>query len=365
VAQGVAPYPWGSLDAVRKADAEALLAMRRLRRPEGFARALASIVGANVRFLLRRAQPLANVPLIDDAVAVMLAPASSADLAHALLLEAEGALASSVVSRALKRTPPSVTNPSHPASPNVAGALAAIVVAAARKGDEALRVLAAGPGPVLVRDFARAHGELLLAAFTVTVDDDAFLARVMVPRQVASLAKPRPFEAHALGDTPLDLAIVANVSLADPHDIAALAPGDAWIPSDWTLDGLAGPVLVAAPELEMGVTARLEADGRLVLGGEVKPLSWSTQMDETKEALVESVGEAPVVVRVEVGAARMRAREWAELMPGDVVALGRKIAEPVVLRVAGLEVARGELVQIDGEIGVRILERLDRKETVT
>jgi flagellar motor switch/type III secretory pathway protein FliN len=354
VAQGVAPYPWGSLDAVRRADADALVAMRRLTRPARFDEALGSIAGTRVRFLLRRAQPVTHVPAIDDAVAVMLAPASSADLAHAILIEAEGALAASLVSRALKRTPPSVTNPSHPASPNVAGALAAIAVAAARKGYEPLRVLAAGPGPALTRDFARAHGELLMATFTVTVDADAFLARVLVPRGAASLAKAAPFDARALGDTPLDLPIVANVSLAHPDDIAALSPGDAWIPSDWTLEGLAGPVLLAAPELESGV-----------LGGEVKPLSWSTQMDETKEALVESVGEAPVVVRVEIGTARMRAREWAELAPGDVLGLGRKIADPVILRVAGLEVARGELVQIDGEIGVRILDRLDRKETVT
>jgi flagellar motor switch/type III secretory pathway protein FliN len=295
----------------------------------------------------------------------MVAPSSSPDVAHAFLVEVEGALAATVVTRALKRTPPKVTNPSHPASPNVAGALAAILVAAARKGDEPLRVLAAGPGPVLARDFVRAHGELVVASFTVTVDADAFLARVLVPAALASLAKPAAFVPASLGDTPLDLAIVANVSLAHPDDIGALVPGDAWIPADWALEGLSGPVLLAAPELETGVTARLEADGRLVLGGEVKPLSWSTQMDETKEALLESVGEAPVVVRVEIGTARMRAREWAELQPGDVVGLGRKIADPVILRVAGLEVARGELVQIDGEVGVRILDRLDRKETVT
>jgi flagellar motor switch/type III secretory pathway protein FliN len=80
------------------------------------------------------------------------------------------------------------------------------------------------------------------------------------------------------------------------------------------------------------------------------------------DALVEAVGEVPVVVRVEIGVAEMRAREWAELGRGDVIALGRKIGEPVTLRVGGVTVARGELVEIEGEIGVRILGRADRPE---
>jgi flagellar motor switch/type III secretory pathway protein FliN len=66
--------------------------------------------------------------------------------------------------------------------------------------------------------------------------------------------------------------------------------------------------------------------------------------------------ESPVVVRVEVGAVTLSAREWAELGPGDVIETGRRIADPVVLRVAGREVARGELVNLEGELGVRIRE---------
>ncbi len=79
--------------------------------------------------------------------------------------------------------------------------------------------------------------------------------------------------------------------------------------------------------------------------------------DEKPDALTEAIGEVPIVVRVEIGTAEMRAREWAALGTGDVIALGRRIGDRAVLRVGGVEVARGELVDIDGEIGVRILER--------
>ena len=74
--------------------------------------------------------------------------------------------------------------------------------------------------------------------------------------------------------------------------------------------------------------------------------------------MTEAVLDAPVVVRVEVGTISLTAAEWAALAPGDVIETGRRINEPVVLRVAGREVARGELVEVEGELGVRIREIL-------
>lgn len=78
--------------------------------------------------------------------------------------------------------------------------------------------------------------------------------------------------------------------------------------------------------------------------------------DSEANGLAEAVLDAPVVVRVEMGSLTLTAREWARLSAGDVVAMGKRVAEPVILRVAGHEVARGELVDIEGELGVRILE---------
>jgi flagellar motor switch protein FliN/FliY len=66
-------------------------------------------------------------------------------------------------------------------------------------------------------------------------------------------------------------------------------------------------------------------------------------------------------VRVELGSVVLSARAWSELEPGDVLPLGRRLGEPAQLRVAGVAIAQGELVQIDGEYGVRILAR--EKET--
>jgi len=79
------------------------------------------------------------------------------------------------------------------------------------------------------------------------------------------------------------------------------------------------------------------------------------------DTLTDAVLEAPVVVRVELAQVSMPASDWAKLRPGDVIETGQRLAEPVVLRVAGRAVARGELVDVDGELGVRIRELVGEK----
>jgi flagellar motor switch/type III secretory pathway protein FliN len=129
----------------------------------------------------------------------------------------------------------------------------------------------------------------------------------------------------------------------------------------WLNAELEGSVALAAPGQESGVLGTLSRAGKIVLRGESVPLlpdAGELMSDPAKPevSLTDAVLESPVVVRVEVGAVTLTAREWAELGPGDVIETGRRIAEPVVLRVAGREVARGELVNLEGELGVRIRE---------
>jgi flagellar motor switch protein FliN/FliY len=62
----------------------------------------------------------------------------------------------------------------------------------------------------------------------------------------------------------------------------------------------------------------------------------------------------PVVVRV--GATELPLSRIMALAPGEVVPLDGEVGGPVDVLVAGKPVARGELVSIDGRLGVRILE---------
>src|SRR5262249_47749597 len=64
--------------------------------------------------------------------------------------------------------------------------------------------------------------------------------------------------------------------------------------------------------------------------------------------------DVPVTLVVELGRVNLPLRRLADLKPGDVIELGRHSREPVELTSGGRLVARGELVQIDTELGVRV-----------
>lgn len=365
------PFPWSSLDALRHADLRALSGLR-LRAQSWLDDrralvALAELTSSRIDVRVRRTFSGAPPRVDPGDVGVLLAPADDPKTSHALLIVAESALAAQLVARSLKRAAPALADPSQPASAALAGAAGALVVAACRRGGAAApRVLACGSAAQFVKDLGSGGASLVGLSVTVVVDDDAFSVHVLAARAAVENPPARAFDARLLGAmdaVPLALPLVAAVSLALPSDLASLRPGDAFLPGSFSLthqaSGWAGAVHLAAPTQERGLRARLEPNGQVVVGGEVDTLAWTTEEEtmSNSDALVEAIGEVPVIVRVEMGSVQLLAREWAAVGPGDVLTVGRKVAEPVVLRVAGVDVARGELVDVDGEVGVRILSR--------
>src|SRR5436190_1004186 len=66
--------------------------------------------------------------------------------------------------------------------------------------------------------------------------------------------------------------------------------------------------------------------------------------------------DVPVEISVEIGRTRMTIGQALALAPGSVVALDRTAGEPVDLLVNGRLVARGEVVAIDEDFGLRVTE---------
>lgn len=105
-----------------------------------------------------------------------------------------------------------------------------------------------------------------------------------------------------------------------------------------------------------GEAAPQSGGGRLVLRGPM------TFVNTPREALpmsapsesVPAPTEVPVTLTVELGRVSIPLHRLASLKPGDVLELGRHAREPVELTSNGRLVARGELVQIDTELGVRV-----------
>lgn len=375
----VRAFPYEALPIIDRTTLDAEVHLRAAARcwvdVSSFGRVLSELTTATTTIVVEdtRSFQLAQIP--NDAVGVMISPASAPGMSRAALVDVEPALAHTMVTRALKQRSSRVVDSSRlPASaaPSVAGAFAAILHAALRRAHKgnAMRVVAAGPAQALARDLHSTHHRIVTAWLTVLFGDDAFSARVSVPtseippRTPVKLTKETLLE---LADLPLSLPLVIATCLCNRSEIATLEIGDAFIVPGLNVSEsngrVFGRVVLIPARAERGVEAVLEdANAVLRTTAGLSNLPWDRAMAIEEEAetstnpTLEVLEEAPVVVRVELGAVEMKAREWAALSPGDVLLLGRKLGEPAILRASGVEIARGELVQIDGEYGVRILK---------
>lgn len=401
----IADFPWHALPRVAAGEARASRALARTFGPELRARATAALtelLGQRVEIAARRRSWLASERVeVGARGAIVVLEAAHGPLV--LEIDAELALAA-VGAMAGRRSLPKIAR-DRVIPDEIAGALAGIAQWVARAcgvdahatgassrptaGSARARLCDAGTH-ALVLDFAVNVGALRGGLRMSTV------APPLAPRAVERVSGAALDTLRALGATPLELHVVAASGWLPAREVALLAPGDALVMD--LREGLApgGACVLAAANAETGVSAeRVGAgdDGRQAVavrvgarrvglapepgsvervgdaraareGGPVA--SESSNGDATVEIaaihdggpLVEALADAPVLVRVEIGSVTLPARDWAAIGVGDVVALDRRVGDLVHLRVGGRTIARGELVDVDGAIGVRVLERL-------
>ncbi|HEY7074451.1 MAG TPA: flagellar motor switch protein FliN [Solirubrobacteraceae bacterium] len=83
---------------------------------------------------------------------------------------------------------------------------------------------------------------------------------------------------------------------------------------------------------------------------------------DAAELELERLYDVPVELAVEIGRTQMTIREALALGPGSIVTLQRLAGEPVDLLVNGKPIARGEVVVIDEEFGLRVTDVLDSSQ---
>jgi flagellar motor switch protein FliN/FliY len=91
-------------------------------------------------------------------------------------------------------------------------------------------------------------------------------------------------------------------------------------------------------------------------------------LDPGESADLARLHAVPVELAVEIGRTSMTIGDALGLGPGSIVSLNRMAGEPVDLLVNGKRIARGEVVVIDEEFGLRITEVVSvalRSEHVT
>jgi flagellar motor switch protein FliN len=71
------------------------------------------------------------------------------------------------------------------------------------------------------------------------------------------------------------------------------------------------------------------------------------------------LSDVPMELSVEIGRTQMTVGETLGLRPGSIITLERLAGEPVDLLVNGTPLARGEVVVVDEQFGLRVTEILD------
>lgn len=77
------------------------------------------------------------------------------------------------------------------------------------------------------------------------------------------------------------------------------------------------------------------------------------------EADLRRLSDVPMELSVEIGRAHMTVGETLQLRAGSVITLERLAGEPVDLLVNGTPIARGEVVVVDEQFGLRVSEILE------
>src|SRR4051795_7967246 len=88
---------------------------------------------------------------------------------------------------------------------------------------------------------------------------------------------------------------------------------------------------------------------------EFTPLQ-ATPVAAPAAAELERLNDVTVEVSVEIGRTRMTLGDARALGPGSVIGLPRLAGEPVDLLVNGRVIARGEVVVLDEEFGLRVTD---------
>jgi flagellar motor switch protein FliN/FliY len=81
----------------------------------------------------------------------------------------------------------------------------------------------------------------------------------------------------------------------------------------------------------------------------------------TPDTDLRRLSDVPMELSVEIGRTHMTVGETLELRAGSIVTLDRLAGEPVDLLVNGTPIARGEVVVVDEQFGLRVTQILEEE----
>jgi flagellar motor switch protein FliN/FliY len=214
--------------------------------------------------------------------------------------------------------------------------------------EAAANLLGGRARPATQVDLSLVVGDMGGEFTTVPLIGAGIAAAVLVP--VATLQQARP----NLNGAPIDLPADASAPAATPTPAPGVAPGVA-------------PQAAAAPTgpTEVSFNTPLEAPpgSGAPLGTRAVPQQRQPGTLVAAARGIEMLHGVDMEVTVELGRTRMTVRDLLALSPGAVLELDRAAGSPADLLVNGRLIARGEVVVVDEDFGLRVTEILDDAAT--
>ena len=214
---------------------------------------------------------------------------------------------------------------------------------------------------------ARAAADLLVGLLPSTVP---LTVAPLDPAQGPS-ADASAVVATFVGATSVELILVAERAVAESlagDGGAPISLADALRPALEAAAAAFGPGVLDVAEIRP-VGGDLAGDGlasfALVAGG--APQAWfgvrnrsrttvPQQRDPLQRADLRLLYDVEMTLTAEIGRTRLPVRQVLELVPGSVLELDRAAGAPADLMVNGRLIARGEVVVVDEDYGIRITE---------
>ncbi|MEO1272936.1 MAG: FliM/FliN family flagellar motor switch protein [Myxococcota bacterium] len=269
--------------------------------------------------------------------------------------------------------------PARPLSPLEHGVLAATLATALEQlGQQVHMPLHSTLEPVVaatqVTRLAR-HGELIVIPLQIALGENTRgHARLILPlddlthldAHRVALQAPTTNPRLARSTLPITLRVELFRQRLGAIQLRRLEPGALWMTHQPATPPLQAWLTSAGERLWQGTVS---ANGRLTLDTYVwahsqphtttrrRPVSPpTTPPSASSPPLDEALQTLPVEVLLEAGRLTLSLHEVASLAPGDILATEAPLRHPVALTMGGRLIARGELVDVEGRLGVRILD---------
>ena len=162
-----------------------------------------------------------------------------------------------------------------------------------------------------------------------------------------------------------------DVMMKGGREVANYSQGFQWQEISLAFGGALPPSAIGiSPELEAALATKapdrypsasvtaLASSGDPLVADPQPPTAPLPRNSKTLDLLL----EVDLPIGVSFGRTQMRLKEALKLTTGSIVELNRSVTEPVEIIVNNCVIARGEVVVVDGNYGVRIVEIISREE---